>query len=95
MTRLTELVQEKGFSYFDWNVDSKDASSAKTAMEVFQNVTSAIAKNKRAYSIVLQHDIKGYSVDAVEPIIRWGLENGYTFLPLGTNSPVWHHRINN
>jgi len=43
----------------------------------------------------LQHDIKGYSVDAVEEIIIWGLENGYTFLPLDETSPGCHHGVLN
>ena len=46
-------------------------------------------------SIVLQHDIKGFSVAAVERIIVWGLANGYTFLPLDATSPTAHHRVNN
>ena len=38
------------------------------------------------------HDSLGYSVAAVERIIQWGLENGYTFLPLTKDSPAPHHR---
>ncbi len=93
MTQLTKLVEERGFRYFDWNVDSNDAGGAKTADEVYQNVISGIRKKKNA--VVLQHDIKGFSVDAVERIIVWGLENGYTFLPMNHNTPECHHRVNN
>jgi len=93
MTRLTKAVQDQGYQYFDWNVDSKDAGGAKTADEVFNNVTSGCSKRK--VSVVLQHDIKGFSVDAVERIINWGLDNGYTFLPLEPTSPVCHHQVNN
>ena len=49
----------------------------------------------KKYSVVLQHDIKGFSVDAVERIIVWGLENGYTFLPLTADSPTVHHKVKN
>ena len=45
--------------------------------------------------MILQHDIKDYSVAAVEEIIKWGLENGYTFRALELNSPAMHHGINN
>lgn len=93
MTRLTQMVQEKGFRYFDWNVDSKDAGGAKTATAVFNNVVNGIGSKQ--YSIVLQHDIKGYSIDAVEGIIVWGLQNGFTFLPLQQDSPVCQHNVNN
>ena len=93
MTYLTQAVEDCGFSYFDWNVDSDDAGSAKTANQVFQNVVDGIRENP--YSVVLQHDIHSCSVDAVERIIRWGQENGYQFLPLQTDSPVMHHEVQN
>ena len=48
MTRLTKAVEDQGFHYFDWNVDSDDAGKAKTADEVFRNVTNGCAKKMRA-----------------------------------------------
>lgn len=93
MSKLTKSVQDMGFQYFDWNVDSNDAGGAKTAQQVYENVISGV--KKRSVSIVLQHDIKSFSVDAVEKIIQWGLENGYTFLPLTPSSPTAHHGVNN
>ena len=93
MSELTQAVEDCGFSYFDWNVDSDDAGEAKTAGAVFQNVVDGIQEN--TYSVVLQHDIHSYSVDAVERIILWGQSNGYRFLPLETDSPVMHHRVLN
>lgn len=89
MTRLIQAVQDRGFQFFDWNVDSDDAGSANTAEQVFQNVKKGV-KGKQ-YSVVLQHDTRKFSVDAVERIIVWGLENGYTFLPLEPSSPECHH----
>lgn len=93
MTRLSKLVEEKGYTYFDWNVDSRDAGGVSTATGVFNNVVSAVAK--KSTSVVLMHDIKGYTVDAVEDIIIWGLENGYTFQALTASSPTCHHGIAN
>ena len=93
MTRLTKAVEDAGFYYFDWNVDSDDAGGARKAKHVFENVTEGV--QKRRISIVLQHDIKDFSVEAVEDIICWGLENGYTFLPLDETSPGAHHGVNN
>ena len=95
MTRLTELVEEKGFRYFDWNVDSNDAGGAKTPDEVLHNVMSGILDSTKEHFVVLQHDVKSYSVDAVESIIRWGLANGYTFLPMDENTPTCHHTVRN
>lgn len=93
MTRLTDTVEEMGFQYFDWNVDSGDASGATSANQVAQNVISAV--QGKDISIVLQHDSKSFSVDAVEQILRWGKENGYSFMALSPDSPCVHHGVNN
>lgn len=93
MTRMSKSVQENGYYYFDWNVDSFDAGGASTAAQVFNNVKKGCKQYEE--SVVLQHDIKKYSVDAVEDIVKWGLENGYTFLPLDETSPGCHHKISN
>lgn len=93
MTRLTDTLTAQGYRIFDWNVDSKDAGGATTAEEVYQNVINGV--QKRPVSIVLQHDIRKFSVDAVEKIIIWGLENGYTFLPLDETSPICQHTLAN
>ena len=93
MTTLTAAVEEAGFHYFDWNVDSDDAGRARDADTVLRNVTNGIVR--QTASVVLQHDIHRYSVDAVERILIWGFENGYTFLPLREDSPEIHHELNN
>lgn len=93
MTKLTQILPMRGFQYFDWNVDSNDAGGASTAEQVYRNVTDGVSK--RDFAVVLQHDIKGFSVDAVERIIVWGLEHGYAFLPLDSNSPECHHHLRN
>lgn len=93
MTRLTALVEEKGYRYFDWNVLSGDAGETKVTEEIIQNIIDGILK--KDISVVLQHDLYDYSIAAVEEIIIWGLENGYAFLPLSADSPTIHHPIAN
>jgi len=93
MSQLVCAVEAKGFRYCDWNVSSGDAGSANTASQVICNVINGI--KGRNISIVLQHDIKKFSVDAVEEIIQWGLSEGYTFLPITSTTPMSHHGINN
>ena len=100
MTRLTKLVEAKGYQYFDWNVDSDDAGSSKTTDKVFYNVVHGKNDVWRGcedgkVSVVLQHDIHKYSVEAVEQILQWGNQNGYQFLALDANSPTAHHPLNN
>ena len=93
MSRLTKALGERGFSYFDWNVNSADAGLVDTSEAVFDNVTKGIKQRKA--SVVLQHDSHGFSVRAVERIIVWGLVNGYTFLPMNQSSPGCHHGVQN
>ena len=92
MSRLTKTMTDMGYYYFDWNVTSGDAGETTDTDQVYWNVISSCTSN---VSVVLQHDIKGFSVDAVERIIVWGLNNGYQFLPLEESSYGAHHGINN
>lgn len=93
MTELAQEVTNLGYTYFDWNVSGEDAGSAKTADEVYNNVINEIGNRKE--SVVLLHDTKQYTIDAVEKIIEWGLENGYKFMTLNSESPTAHHKIYN
>jgi len=93
MTRLTAAVTARGYRYFDWNVASGDAGETTEADVVYRNVIDGV--RGRDVSVVLMHDSKEYTVDAVERILIWGIANGYTFLPLTPDSPGAHHRISN
>ena len=94
MTRLTQLVEEKGFRYFDWNVDSRDASGSISGWaEAAYNVIRGASNT--GTSVVLMHDSYSYCVRATERVIQWGLANGYTFAALTYGSPGCHHGVNN
>ncbi|MBO4289535.1 MAG: polysaccharide deacetylase family protein [Lachnospiraceae bacterium] len=93
ISRLTVLMNNMGYQYFDWHIDSGDAVGTRTTAGVVANVTSGCTGRK--ISVVLQHDVKDYSVAAVEQIIIWGRQNGYTFRALELDSPTAHHRIAN
>lgn len=96
MTRLAEEAKERGYYYFDWNVTSGDADGVdRTPEEIAETCIREISENYYNYSVVLQHDIKDFSVNAVEDIILWGLDNGYVFRSLEESSPEVHHGINN
>lgn len=93
MTELTWELKNRGFRYFDWHVDSKDAAGAQTRDEIYYNAVSGIGN--RESTVVLQHDTTARSVDAAEMIIQWGIANGYTFLPLTMESPYCEHGVQN
>ena len=92
MTTLARIVTNSGWAYFDWNVNSGDADTAHDSESVYQNVINGL---KYSENVVLQHDIKGFSVDAVEKIIQYGLQNGYEFKRLEHDSYGARHGINN
>lgn len=92
MSALAAKMQQDGYQYFDWNVDSRDAEN-KSSAQIKQNVISGVSRHD--YSVVLMHDIKKNTVDVIEDIIIYGLTNGYTFETLNINSPTVHHGINN
>ena len=93
MSSLTKDLSSKGYLYCDWNVASLDVDGATTADEVAANVILGV--QERPVSVVLQHDTREFSVEAVEQIICWGFANGYTFLPLTEDSKMVHHKVNN
>ena len=92
MSYLTKEVRNKGFRYFDWNVSSGDAGGTSSSEGVYNNVIKSL---KSDTSVVLQHDIKAFSIDAVPRIIEYGLKNGYTFKKITENTPMVTHGVNN
>lgn len=95
MTRLSKLVKEKGFTYFDWNVSSEDAVGANKPEELYNNVVNGLSKNKRNF--VLMHDFEKNEaiLEALPKIIEYGNENGYMFEKITEETPMLTHRIFN
>ena len=93
VSRLAKSLTDLGYCYFDWNVSSGDAGETTKTSRIVENIKTECAKHR--VSIVLQHDIKDYSVAAVEDVLIWGLKNGYSFRALDTTSPNAHHEIAN
>ena len=95
MTELVNRVIELGYRYFDWNVDSDDAGHAKTSQDIYNNVTSGIKPERK--NVVLMHDFaRNYkTIDALDSIISWGLEQGYVFRKITDETPMVTHGVNN
>ena len=93
MSRLSAELEGLGYRYFDWNVSSGDAGETTSTEQVVNNIIEGCSAQR--VSVVLQHDIKDFSVAAVERVIIWGLNNGYVFAPLDETSPTTHHQIAN
>jgi peptidoglycan/xylan/chitin deacetylase (PgdA/CDA1 family) len=93
MSRLVKAVAERGYRYFDWSVSSGDGRSVLSTQEVFERVKKGVSGH--SVSVVLQHDTKLWSIEAVPMIIEWGIINGYTFAVLDENSYQAAHHLNN
>lgn len=94
MTTLVKEVTNAGYHYFDWNVDSSDAWSARNSNDVYNNVINNL---KKGTNIVLMHDLSSNekTVNALEKIIKYAKEKGYTFANITMNTKEIHHGINN
>ena len=93
MSKLTDDVLTKGFRYYDWNLSSGDAGEVSTASGVYNNVVNNLKQGRS--NIILMHDIKSYTKDALRDIIKYGKNNGYTFAKITENTPMIVHSVNN
>ena len=95
MSYLTMEVVNRGYTYFDWNVDSNDAGSdIYNSNNIYYNVVNNLSHNKT--NVVLMHDSAGHSatVEALRDIIFYGKQYGYTFKAITENTPVVGHDVN-
>ena len=93
MSRLTKSTLERGFKYYDWNISSGDAEGTTEASGVYNNVINNLKKDRA--NMILMHDIKPYTRDALRQIIKFGKENGYTFEKITMDTPMITQNVNN
>lgn len=94
ITRITNRLTENDFYYFDWNIDSLDASGSISKEVIYNSVTQNIHSGT---NVVLMHDssTKETTVLALKDIIKYAKDNGYTFAKITKKTPQIHHHINN
>ncbi len=94
MSTLTGEVVNRGYHYFDWNISSGDAEYGDHAPEeIYNNVVNSLSHDR--INVVLMHDIKGYTRDALKSIIHYGKENGYSFDKITMTTPMVKQKVNN
>ena len=94
MSYLTTEVQNRGFRYYDWNLSSGDAAGGSpTADQIYNNVVSNLSHDRM--NMVLMHDIKTYTRDALKRIIQYGKANGYRFEQITMSTEMVTQRVNN
>lgn len=92
MSRLVESVQEKGYQYYDWNLDSTDAAHG-TKDDIVKNACT----DKFNHVVILFHDAatKDATVEALPEILGYYSSHGYEFRGIDRESYVCHHRVQN
>ena len=86
---LAAGAKERGLVYYDWTIDSYDSNDANTSEEIYWNLVDQLSVVST--KMVLCHDLKRTTVDALDQFLSWAIENHYVFLPITEESPVVHH----
>lgn len=87
MDKITVAVEEAGYAYFDWNIDSFDASKGLQDENVIISSVLENAKNTDN-AVILMHDAapKTTTVDALPEIVEGLKQQGFVFEGLTTQS---------
>lgn len=94
MSTLTGEVVKRGFRYYDWNLSSGDAEGGRCNSDtIISNVTNNLRKDR--INMVLMHDIKACTRDALRQIIKYGKNNGYSFEKITMSTDMVKQRVNN
>lgn len=94
MSTLTKEVLNRGFKYYDWNLSSGDAAGGKpSSEEIASNVINNLRRDR--VNMVLMHDIKTCTRDALKEIIQYGKSNGYSFEKITMGTEMIKQRVNN
>ena len=91
MTELIAELHSRGVEYFDWNVNSTDASGKNPDPGVLiKSVTSGL---KYRHNIILMHDAAGHetTVQALPSIIQACRDRGLIFSVITPQTPPAHH----
>ena len=93
MSRITQEVLNRGYKYYDWNISSGDAGSTTDPNQVYLNVVNNLRRDRP--NMVLMHDIKPYTRDALRNIIHYCKENGYPMEKITYHTEMVTQRVNN
>ena len=83
---LYDILHDMGIRVYDWNVQPE--SSSKTTEGTIVDFTHP--REPYEYAVVLQHDARRFSVAALDKMIQWALDEGYTFASLDETFPEIH-----
>ena len=93
MSRVTQKALAQGYRYYDWNISSGDAGSTTDPNQVYANVVNNLRRDRA--NMVLMHDIKPYTRDALARIIDYCKSNGYPMDRITMATPMITQGVNN
>ena len=73
-------MARRGFVYYDWNVSAADTASNASREAVLMNITGKVSETR--YNIVLAHEGKQHTYDALEDVLYNLTVRGFTLAPL-------------
>lgn len=80
---LYGILHDMGIRPYDWNVQPESAT--KTVEGTIVDFTHP--REPYEYAVVLQHDARRFSVEALDQMLAWAQAEGYSFAPLDTTCP--------
>ena len=86
---IASEMNNRGYQYYDWNLSSGDAEAYPTPESVYNNVVNGV--NSCTSCVVLMHDIKLATTNALDDILANLSSRGYTFKIIDNSAPVVHH----
>ena len=89
MQQLKAEAEQKGFQWVDWNVCAEDAVGGHPSADaIYRNVVRETGEQTRC--VVLMHDSSSTrtTAEALPDIIRWYVDQGFTFLTVAEAMPV-------
>ena len=94
VTEIANEMTNRGYVYYDWNLSSGDADSKATTEKIINNILNRV-DSCRFDCVILFHDYKKTTANAIGPILEDLTSRGYTFKTLDENGPITHSKINN
>ncbi len=96
VTKIVERLNAEGYYYFDWNVDSTDATKDNVPAQTLLAKVKSSCKDKPVVNILMHDtDQKKTTVEALPAIIDYLRSEGYQFMTLSPTSTPIRHTVNN
>lgn len=96
VSAAAKTLLEKGWQYYDWNIDSSDANAiTMPSSSIISSVKEGLRKNR--HNVVLMHDSdsKITTAQSLQQIIDYAHSHGFVFNSINQTTPKTHHTIAN